>query len=72
MEEIRLDFALHTLVCPHCQQQTHHAWPGATILFAPARCEQCAREFLIVQNKPWLDDIRLSEGREPARPTNER
>jgi hypothetical protein len=53
---LRLDFDLHELECPLCQKRTRHAWPGATILFSTAKCEHCAEEFLIVQNKPWLGD----------------
>jgi hypothetical protein len=53
MSKVRIDFDLHELQCPHCEQQTKHPWPGRTILFSTAKCEHCSEEFLIVQNKPW-------------------
>jgi len=72
MAKLSLDFVLHKLVCPHCQKPTRHHWPGETILFATAKCERCGKEFLVVQNKPWLDDARTGGSREIARPTSGR
>ena len=56
MPDFRLDCALQELECPHCQGRTQHSSAGATILFSPVKCEHCGREFLIVQDKPWLGD----------------
>ncbi len=72
MAELSLEFVLHRLVCPHCQKRTRHHWPGETILFATAKCERCGKEFLIVQNKPWLDDDPTIGSREIAKPTSGR
>lgn len=56
MSDLRLALSLHQIDCPHCQKQTRHSWPGSTILFSTTKCEHCGTDFLIVQNKPWLDD----------------
>lgn len=72
MAELSLEFVLHRLVCPHCQKRTRRHWPGETILFATAKCERCGKEFLIVQNKPWLDDDPTIGSREIAKPTSGR
>jgi transcription elongation factor Elf1 len=45
-------FEKHEFLCPHCQHQTPHFWPGSTVLFATAKCEHCSQEFLIVENTP--------------------
>ena len=63
VRNVRLDFDLHELECPHCEQQTRYSWPGVTILFSTARCEHCGMDFLIVQNKPWLGDRRTNRCR---------
>lgn len=56
MADFRVRSTLHELECPHCQERTQHASPGATIPFAKAKCQHCGQEFLIVQSKPWLGD----------------
>lgn len=72
MANLSLDFLIHRLVCPHCQKTTRHHWPGETILFATAKCERCGKEFLIVQNKPWLDNGPTVVSQEIPRPTSGR
>ncbi len=62
MSDLRIDFALHQLDCPGCQKQTRHSWPGTTILFSTVSCEHCGLQFLIVQNRPWLDEGNESAG----------
>jgi len=49
---IDLDANNHLIRCPHCQKQMVHKCPGGMILFAPAKCLHCGREFVIALNKP--------------------
>ena len=58
MSDITLSFELHEFVCPHCQKQTQHSSPGATVLFANVTCQHCGKEFLIVQGEPRKEDQR--------------
>ena len=54
MAESNLDFDKHEIICPHCQKETVHFWPGRVILFGKAKCMYCEEEFIIVQNEPSL------------------
>jgi DNA-directed RNA polymerase subunit RPC12/RpoP len=56
MAEIPLDFERRDFACPHCHKETAHDWPGATILFATAKCQHCGKRFLIVQDKPRAEE----------------
>jgi transposase-like protein len=51
-DSIDLGLNKHLINCPHCQKQTVHPWSGSTILFSPAKCAHCGRDFVIVLNQP--------------------
>jgi transposase-like protein len=51
-EIIHLGFIRHLVKCPHCQKQSTQNWPGNMILYTPAKCKNCGREFVIAMNKP--------------------
>jgi transposase-like protein len=49
---IHFGFDKHLIKCPHCQKQVVLPWSGTMILFSPAKCAHCAREFVIALNQP--------------------
>jgi transposase-like protein len=49
---IHFGFDKHLIKCPHCQKQIVHLWSGTMILFSPAKCAYCDREFIIALNQP--------------------
>jgi predicted Zn-ribbon and HTH transcriptional regulator len=49
---IQLGFVKHLIECPHCQKQIVQNWPGNMILYSPAKCKECGKEFVIALNKP--------------------
>jgi len=49
---IELGFDRHLIKCPHCQKQSVHDWPGTMILFSPAKCTHCDKQFVIALNEP--------------------
>ncbi|MGA2425027.1 MAG: hypothetical protein ABSG07_13570 [Terriglobales bacterium] len=48
---INFDFDRHLITCPHCQKQSVHPWSGTMILFSPAKCTYCGRQFVILLNQ---------------------
>jgi transposase-like protein len=49
---IHISVNRHLIKCPHCQKQTVQNWSGNMILFAPAKCSHCGKEFVIALNEP--------------------
>jgi len=48
--DLRVD--KHLITCPHCLKQIVHHWSGTMILFSPAKCVHCRRNFVIALNQP--------------------
>jgi hypothetical protein len=55
LDVIDLGLDRHEIECPLCKKQTIHNWPGKVILFAQAKCTNCAGQFLIAMNRPQLE-----------------
>jgi hypothetical protein len=66
LDLIDLGLDRHEIECPLCKKQTIHNWPGKVILFAQAKCTNCAGQFLIAMNRPQLE-VLGSSLREGAR-----
>jgi hypothetical protein len=49
---IPLDLPSHLIECPHCEKETVHHSAGPMILFSPAKCVNCGRDFVIAMNQP--------------------
>ncbi|MGA2980611.1 MAG: hypothetical protein ABSD76_13560 [Terriglobales bacterium] len=69
---INLGFDKHLIKCPHCQKQAIHQWSGTMILFSPAKCAHCGREFVIALNqpRPGPESVMTSERPRHMGPTN--